>query len=292
MMAKRTIGMLGAGEMGAGLARAFAMAGHTVVTCLAGRSAETQTRADEAGMTPLPSLADVVQSSDILFSVLPTQHAQAQAETIADLMRQTGRAPAYVEANAIAPALAREIATRFDGTGAAYADAGLVGPPPSGDTRPRLYACGEALGLLQELNGTGFDLMVLDGPIGQASAFKMTYAAMTKGTNALLTNVMMAAEAHGILDAFLSEVTASQSALATRAQANIPRLPCDAERWQDEMHQIARSFDDIALPGDFHRGAARVMEILAASPFGAETRRTRDKTRTLQATVRGLHRQP
>ncbi|KIC08862.1 hypothetical protein RA19_18605 [Leisingera sp. ANG-M1] len=113
---------------------------------------------------------------------------------------------------------------------------------------------------------------------------------MTKGSNALLANVMMAAQAHGILDTFLSEVDTSQSALADRARVNIPRLPCDAARWQDEMYQIARSFDDIALPGHFHRGAARVMEMLAASPFGAETRRTRDKSRDLKDTVRGLHR--
>lgn len=282
------IGLIGAGEMGAGLARAFGAAGHAVYACLHGRSEESVTRAREAGLTDLPNLESVVQQADILFSVIPTEHAKPVAETIVHIMRDTACTPVYVEANAIAPALTREIADLFQDSDTVFIDAGLIGPPPGTHARPRLYDCGADLALVERLNGVGFDLVALDGPIGQASAFKMTYAAMTKGTNALLTNVMMAAEAHGILDLFLAEIGKSQGTLADRAQANIPRLPCDAARWQDEMHQIARSFDDAGLPGEFHRGAAQVMEMLAASPFGHETRRTRDKSRDLKATIQGV----
>ncbi|MEM9579435.1 MAG: DUF1932 domain-containing protein, partial [Pseudomonadota bacterium] len=176
----------------------------------------------------------------------------------------------------------------FAGSGAALVDGGLVGAPPTLSSRPRLYACGPDLALLGVLDGTGFDLMELPGEIGQASAFKMTYAAMTKGTNALLTHVMLGAEAHGFLDAFLAEVEASQRALAERACANIPRMPADAARWEDEMRQIALCFEDIELTGDFHRGAEAVMAMLAASPLGRETRRTRDRSRGLKATVQSV----
>ena len=281
-----TIGVLGAGEMGAGLARAFVAAGHTVVCDLSGRSAESRARAEEAGIRPARLLE--VAAADIVFSVLPTQHARAEAARFAEVERRTGLSPVFVEANAIAPALTREIAALFDGTDIGFIDAGLVGPPPEADTRPRLYACGADLSLLHRLNGSGFDLVAMEAEIGQASAFKMTYAAMTKGSNALLTAVMLAAEAHGFLDLFVAEAEASQRALADRARATIPRLPCDAARWEDEMRQIARTFAEIDLPPDFHKGAEAVMRLLATSPFGAETRRTRDLSRSMEATVKGI----
>jgi hypothetical protein len=54
------------------------------------------------------------------------------------------------------------------------------------------------------------------------------------------------------------------------------------------MKQIARSFDDIGLPSSFHIGAGEIMQILAASPYGIETRLTRDKTRSMIATIQEI----
>ena len=54
------------------------------------------------------------------------------------------------------------------------------------------------------------------------------------------------------------------------------------------MKQIARSFEDIGLPSDFHIGAAAIMQILAASPYGKETRETHDGTRSLATTIENI----
>jgi 3-hydroxyisobutyrate dehydrogenase-like beta-hydroxyacid dehydrogenase len=282
------IGMLGTGEMGAGLAAAFAASGHTVLCDLTGRSQESCARAREAGMTQVSSLADMVAQSDIIFSVLPTQCALAAASGVAAVLANSVQQLVYVEANAIAPALAIEIAEQFLETPVQFIDGGIVGPPPRGALQPRLYAVGMGLDVLQQLDGTGFKLVAMDGSVGDASAFKMTYAAMTKGTNALLANVLLAAQSHGFLDLFVDEIEASQKVLADRARTNIPHLPCDAARWQDEMQQIARSFADIGLPADFHKGAGTIMHLLADSPFGTETRRTMDKSRSMEATLQGI----
>ncbi|WP_299951187.1 NAD(P)-dependent oxidoreductase [uncultured Ruegeria sp.] len=286
-MTRLTIGMIGAGEMGAALARVFGEAGHQVLSDLRGRSEETHTRAQEAGIQAA-HLLQVVAETDILFSVLPTQYAKEAAAEVADLIEQTGKTPIFVEANAISPRLTCEIAGLITNAGAVAIDAGLVGAPPSETTRPRLYACGGDLSTLRVLDQTGFDLVELSGGIGKASAFKMAYAAMTKGVNALLFNAMLAADAHDLLDTFLAEVEASQPQLAARARANIPRLPADAARWQDEMRQIAQSFEDIGLTSYFHHGAEAVMATISASPFGHETRRTRDKSRSLEATIKAI----
>ncbi|MEM7303798.1 MAG: NAD(P)-binding domain-containing protein [Pseudomonadota bacterium] len=282
------IGMIGVGEMGAGLAHSFVVAGHEVFCELTQRSEESKKRAEDAGIVPVGSYQELSQTSDIVFSVLPTQHAKFEASRLAEAMEQVERKPAFIEANAVSPARVIEIAELFARTGSIVVDAGIVGPPPNETTRPHLYACGPDLTLLRDLDGTGFDLEELTGPMGTASAFKMTYAAMTKGTNALLTNVMLLAETHGFLEQFVIEIEGSQPTLASRARNNISRLPCDAARWIDEMNQIADCLEQANLPREAYDSAAKIMQILAASPFGNETRQTRDKDRDMESTIRGI----
>ena len=284
-MTQLTIGLLGVGEMGAGLASAFVNAGHTVVSDLTGRSESSCVRALKANIEGEVSLEAVVTRADILFSVLPTQFAYDEAARVSKLLKVTKTSLLFVEANAIAPSLTADISKLFMDNNTNFIDAGIVGTPPSGSKRPRLYVSGGNVEPLKLLDGFGIDLVDLGKKIGTASAFKMTYAAMTKGVNALLTNVMLAAEEHGFLELFLEEAQKSQTHLAQRASSNIARLPCDAARWEDEMGQIARSFDDIGLPSAFHIGAGDIMRILAASPYGSETRLTHDKTRSMMTTI-------
>ena len=284
-MTQLTIGLLGVGEMGAGLASAFVNAGHTVVSDLTGRSESSCVRALKAKIEGEVSLEAVVTRADILFSVLPTQFAYDEAARVSKLLKVTKTSLLFVEANAIAPSLTADISKLFMDNNTNFIDAGIVGTPPSGSKRPRLYVSGGNVEPLKLLDGFGIDLVDLGKKIGTASAFKMTYAAMTKGVNALLTNVMLAAEEHGFLELFLEEAQKSQTHLAQRASSNIARLPCDAARWEDEMGQIARSFDDIGLPSAFHIGAGDIMRILAASPYGSETRLTHDKTRSMMTTI-------
>ena len=287
-MTQLTIGLLGVGEMGAGLASAFVNAGHTVVSDLTGRSESSCLRALRANIEGEVSLEAVVTRADILFSVLPTQFAYDEAARVSKLLKGIKTSLLFVEANAIAPSLASDISKLFIDNDTNFIDAGIVGAPPSGSKRPRLYVSGGNVEPLKQLDGFGIDLVDLGKKIGTASAFKMTYAAMTKGVNALLTNVMLAAEKHGFLELFLQEVDQSQANLAQRAKANISRLPCDAVRWEDEMKQIAQSFDDIGLPSNFHIGAKKIMQILAASPYGTETRLTHDSTRSLTTTIQNV----
>ena len=287
-MTELTVGLIGVGEMGAGLGKAFVEKGYSVISDLTGRSEVSCARASNAGIEAQTTLENVVKRADILMSVLPTQFAYREAERVSRLLKSQQNRIVFVEANAIAPSLTSSIARLFEDENVEFVDAGLVGPPPNASRRPRLYVSGDKLGCLKLLDGSGFDLVELGQTIGTASAFKMTYAAMTKGVNALLTNVMLAAEEHGFLELFLEETKRSQAHLTQRANSNIARLPCDAARWEDEMKQIAKSFDDVGLPSDFHIGACEIMRILADSPFGNETRLTYDQSRNLTTTIQNI----
>lgn len=281
-----TVGILGCGEMGAGIGRALTAAGHTVLTVLEGRSPETTARAAEAGMTAADDLADLVARSAIVFSILPPSAAEAAGRELASVAGDA-RGLVFVEANAISPDLARTIAASFAGT-VTVLDAGIIGMPPSGEARPRLYYSGPRCAVLEQLGSAAFDARYLGPEIGAASGMKMAYAAVTKGTNALLTAGFLLAEEMGLGDAYAAELSSSQPDMFKRADKNIARLPADAGRWVREMEEIRDTFAAHGLPGGFHDAAAEVMALLDASRFGNETRRTIDRTRTMRETVQAI----
>jgi len=278
------IGLIGCGEMGAAIGAHLVAAGFDVATILAGRGAETRQRAAEAGLGEAADLDTLLERSEIVLSVIPPSAAVGEARAVAGATRGS-RAFTYLDANAISPRRIEEIADIFAGTPVSVLDGGIVGAPPAAGKRPRLYLSGAAPEKLAPLDGIAFDIVPMGAEIGRASAFKMAYAALTKGTNALLTAGMLLAHHHDMLPAFIEDLAASQPELMNRAEANISRLPADAGRWVFEMEEIAATFAEAGLPSGFHEAAAEIMRILDASRFGTETRRTRDKTRSMADTI-------
>jgi hypothetical protein len=113
----------------------------------------------------------------------------------------------------------------------------------------------------------------------------MTYAALTKGTMTLQAAVLVAAMRLGVFEELCREFEKSQP--EARARMNVlPFLPADSERWIGEMEQIASTFFDAGVPDDFHRGAAKIFRVMAATPFAAESRETLDRTRSLEDAIR------
>ena len=288
-MGKRTaFGLLGVGEMGASIGRQLTGAGYRVFVDLVGRSAESVARAAEAELLPVASAPELIARSDIVFSVLPPDQARTAAAAVASCLEAAAGELTFVEANAISPASAQDISALFTTCEVRFIDGGLVGSPPNSDHVPRLYVSGPECPRLDAIDGLAFKIRRLAGGVGQASAFKMTYAALTKGTNTLLTNVALCAESFGILDPLLAEFSESQKGLADRAEASIPRMPSDAARWVREMEEIRDTFRAQGLPTGFHQGAAEIMQILRDSRFGTETRRSRDSSRGLVDTIRAV----
>ena len=288
------IGILSAGEMGAGIGAALNKAGVETLTITNGRGAETLARVQESGMGTAENLEDLLNKCDILLSILPPAAAKETAREIAQAITMSPpqnlkTAPVFIECNAISPDAVKEIATFFAPLNMSFIDAGIIGAPPEiteeKSYKPRLYLSGPPCPALQPIDGIGFDMVWLGPHIGQASAMKMTYAALTKGINSMLSAALLTAARNDLLPPLLEELNHSQKALLTRAENNIARLPADAARWAPEMREISATFSQAGLPGGFHQGAAELMELLARSRFGAETRRTRDRSRTMEQTI-------
>lgn len=256
----KAVGILSPGEMGSGVGTVLHQHGLRVLTCLAGRGAESRERAARAGFEDVADLEALVRSCDVLLSILPPAVAGAVADQVAAAVTATGSDLLYVDCNAIAPNTASGISRTMTAAGARFADAGIIGPPP---TRPgnRIFTSGPgAREFAAALGSAGLDIRVLDGEVGQASGLKMCYAAMTKGVQALGAELLVAARLLGVEDKLLAEQSEGGDVANVRrfVERALPTMPPKAYRWIGEMEEIARCFEDLGLPGRLMLGAADV----------------------------------
>ncbi|HLZ72431.1 MAG TPA: DUF1932 domain-containing protein [Dehalococcoidia bacterium] len=277
-MAAAVIGILSPGDMGAAIGAVLREHGATVLTCLAGRSELTRLRAREAGFRACSDVDALVREAELILSVLVPAEAESLAIQIAESMRRTGSRPPFADCNAISPGTMRRIAARVEAAGAAVIDAGIIGPPPGAGRGTRIYCSGPLVSSLTELNDLGLDVRVVGEAIGQASGLKMVYAASTKGTTALWTELLVAAKALGLDEALAAEFAQSRAGIAGRVSAGIPSMPRRARRWVGEMEEIARTFAEVGLTPRMLDGAADIYRLVGETALADQTSREPDPT--------------
>ena len=124
----------------------------------------------------------------------------------------------------------------------------------NGDAGPRFYASGAAAARFAALREYGLDVRVLDGPLSAASALKMSYAGITKGTQAIGAAMMLAATRGGSAEALLKELEFSQQDLLALFRQQLPMMPAKAYRWIAEMQEIAGFVGDDPAARELYRG--------------------------------------
>ena len=259
-MPNQTIALLHPGEMGAALGACLVSRGFHVLWVSQGRSAATRKRAEAAGLEECETLDRALAAAEVVLSVCPPHGALDLARAVAEKNFRG----VYVDANAIAPATAREIGRAIEAAGAAFVDGGIIGPPPAAPGRTRLYLCGSAREKIAALfASTHVQAIALEGETGAASALKMAYAAWTKGTAALVAAIRALAQAEGVDASLVEEWKLSQPQPLRESDA-VPGKVRKAWRWVAEMEEIAASFEAAGLPGGFHLAAAEIYGRLAA----------------------------
>jgi hypothetical protein len=284
-MGEATIGLLHPGEMGAAVGQCLAAVGHEVLWVPEGRSAETAARAGAAGLSGAADLADLVRRSDVIMSVCPPHAALGIARQVAQA-QPAAFVGVYVDANAISPATAREVAGIVEAGGASYVDGGIIGTPPVTPGFIRLYLSSPRAGEVRDLfDGSPVDARVVDhgtgsgagdvsagaigagaigagaigaGAIGAASAVKMAYASWTKGSAALLLTARALARAEGVEETLLAEWGISQPGLEERSARAAASAAAKGWRWIAEMEEIAATMAAAGLPEGFHQAAAEL----------------------------------
>ncbi len=262
------VAVIAPGAMGAATGKRLVDNGLKVLTSLTGRSAETLARAKEAGLAAASDAE--IAASDFILSILPPGDALALAQRFAPALSASNAKPVYVDCNAINPATVEKVAAAIAPTGCPFVDAGIIGSPPKpGDAGPRFYASGPAAGRFAALRDYGLDIRVLAGAMSAASALKMSYAGITKGTQAIGAAMMLAASRAGSADALFDELSSSQKEMSAWFKRSLAQMPPKAYRWVAEMHEIAGFVGDDPAARELYEGAALFYEQVAED-FDAE----------------------
>jgi putative dehydrogenase len=256
------VAVIAPGMMGAAVGKRLVDNGVKVLTSLKDRSEETATRAKAAGMTVAGD--EEIAASDFILSILPPGDAVALAERFQPALKASNAKPVYVDCNAINPKTVDRVAAVIAPTDCPFVDSGIIGSPPKpGDAGPRFYASGPAAPRFATLRQYGLDVRVLDGAMSAASALKMSYAGITKGTQAIGAAMMLAATRAGSADALFAELSSSQKEMFAWFKRGLALMPPKAYRWVAEMHEIAGFVGEDPTAHELYEGAAHFYEHIA-----------------------------
>jgi L-threonate 2-dehydrogenase len=268
------VAVIAPGMMGAAVGKRLVDNGLKVLTSLKGRSAETVARAKSAGMAAAND--EEIASSDFILSILPPGDAVSLAERFVPALKASNAKPVYVDCNAINPGTVERVAAAIAPTDCPFVDAGIIGSPPpalpnplppAGEGRmkgsPRFYASGPAAARFATLREYGLDIRVLNGALSAASAMKMSYAGITKGTQAIGAAMMLAATRAGTADELFKELQSSQKEMLAWFKRALGTMPPKAYRWVAEMQEIAGFVGEDPTAHELYQGAAHFYERIA-----------------------------
>ncbi len=263
-MAGRTIAVLSPGEMGAQVGRLLREAGNVVVTSTSGRSERSRARAEQAGLRDLPNLDEVAREAELIICVVPSLSAEPLAGAVAAAVARVGTRPIYVDANSIGPETARRIGQTVEAAGARFVDGSIIGSASALPARGTVYLSGPAAADVAELIDPPLHTETIGTEPGQASAFKVLYAGLTKGLSALGVELLAGAERLGLREPLLAKYQESYPSVRSFFDNTLPGLPERSRRRAEEMSELSETLEGIGLTANMAHAAQTTLEQLAA----------------------------
>ena len=277
-MTNQNIGILHPGAMGIFVANSAQNSENTVYWVSEGRSPQTRARAEKYHLHETKSLAELAAKCSVIVSVCPPDSAEQLTSQVAAHSFKG----LYIDANAISPQRAIRIGRIMHESGAQFVDGGIIGYPNWESKNAWLYLSGEHADQAALLFASGpIQPRVIGKDIGKASALKMCYSAYAKGTTALLSAVLGAAQSLRVLDELNEQWRTDASRLAEQAPKKVSQVTSKAWRFAGEMHEIADTFHDAGLPAEFHLGAEEIYRRMAEFKNTASTPSMDDVLRAL-----------
>lgn len=260
------IGLIGLGEMGSEIGRHLVMNDLEVISVYEGRSEISKKRASKYKIRDAGSIEQFCKISDLVISIIPPDKAVETANLYTSYKNKDGQI--YCDLNAISTITAKKIKLLLDEKKIDYVDGAIMGGPPTENYSPRIYLSGKLSEKFNFLNGKGIELMVLKGSDFKASATKMVYASITKGSKALVAGALIAAKKNNVYDELMEELKYSEEYFSLVAKNQIPSIKHKAYRWVGEMNEISLTYKESGLTGGFHSEAENVYELIKNLPEG------------------------
>ena len=272
------IAIMSPGEMGSGIGRVLLKGGLQPVVCLEGRSALSALRARESGFAEASSLEELIETVDMVISIMVPAEAEHAAQLVAKAMLRTDAHPSYLECNALSPLSMERIADMFVPTRAAFIDGFVFGPPPDKSDKTWICYSGVNTESMKALSEAGLNVRSVGARVGQASALKMLDSASRKAVTALWTEILTAAHSMGLYDALGELYAISGDDGFLEKSKHLPHIAPRVRRFVGEMEEIAGMLEQIGLTPRMLDGAADIFRQVGETSLGDLTPRDPEPT--------------
>jgi 3-hydroxyisobutyrate dehydrogenase-like beta-hydroxyacid dehydrogenase len=159
-------------------------------------------RAQEAGATYLDSTEKVVRKTDVILSLVTPEACVSVAREVAPHLKP---GQIYLDLTSSFPNDMKAIAALVEPTGARFTDGAMMGALPIYGHKVLIYVAGPyAQEAARILNQRGMNLQPVGKEPGQASAIKLILSISTKGLEAFLVEMLLAAHHYKVEEPVLS----------------------------------------------------------------------------------------
>jgi L-threonate 2-dehydrogenase len=268
-MAFRKVGIMSIGEMGFHWAKLLKSHDVDVLTYDKDRGEVSRKRAENAGVTSVPSMSALVREAELIVSIVVPSAAKKVAAKVAKAALKTGRKDLlYCDANAISPMTAEAIAKVLEPAGVNFIDGCIIGSAAKMGKGTIVYLSGPQAAQLQGLEAFNIPLKMLGTSINQASAFKVIYAGLTKGLQGLFCELLMGGRRFGLVNELRAQYEESFPGLLDKISSSIVGLQIHAGRRAEEMDELKRTFNSQGLDSFMAPAAQKVLRAIAALNLG------------------------
>lgn len=263
-----TIALIGFGEAGSTFADA---AGWEADALAYDINPARRAAMEQAGVVACATAECALSDAGLVLSLVTADAALAAARDCAGLIAQGAL---WCDMNSVAPDTKREAALAIEAAGGRYVDVAVLAPVHPARMNVPLLLSGKAAREAEPiLRAAGFtNVRVVGDDVGRASAIKMIRSVMVKGIEALTAEMMLAANAAGVVDEVLASLDASEKTQnwSDRAAYNIERMTTHGLRRAAEMEESAKTLSALRVDPVMTEGTVRRQRDMAGRDFTIE----------------------
>ena len=205
------------------------------------------TRAKEAGVTLVDNYEQLCEKCTIIFSAVT---GAAEMYVVKGVLPFVGKEHILIDMTATKMDLKEEEAAILHEKGCGCIDAQIVSPVPENGYKATLFVSGDRVQELADaLNPYGMDIRVISDRCGDAAKMKMLRSVYTKGTIALLLEMLYSAKKVGSVEALIDNIAETMDARPFRDTLN--RYVCEdalhAKRRIHEMEDVCDVLRSIGI---------------------------------------------
>lgn len=290
------IGFIGFGGAGYGLAKGLKGAGveeilfHDRMQDRPPFAEVIARHAAETGAVRASSFEELLGRADLVFSCVTGAMAVGVAEEASAFLTP---GHLFVDVNTASPKVKEQVSARIVPTGAAFADAAMMGAVPAYLHKVPILASGSGANRFYDLmHPWGMDISVIGEKPGQASAIKMFRSIFMKGLLSLFVEMLTATHRYGVDDMVLGSIAESldgKTFLET-ARMQMTKGCVNAERMAHEMEEVIATLDELGVPSGMS-GASRE-KLLWFAGFGLREKFGGELPTTLEEVLRAMEMPP